>query len=251
MYNDLEISGIEVTGVAEYRIAVCDDDPVLREHLIHLCGSLLSEWGISHALTPFSAAAQLRDVLEREPASFDLLLLDIQMAGMSGMELARGLRAQGNQVPLVFITSHPDYALEGYEVHPVHYLLKPVEREALARALRMALDAPGRPRPVVLRTAGKTLSLTEEDIWYVEIRNHSAHIFLDQESVTVPMSLAEVERLLPRPRFARCHNSFLVNLAYVREVRRTELLLRNGSRLPVGRRFYQSFQSAFIDFLTQ
>ena len=105
--------------------------PAAREYVGALCGEILSEWGAAHTVTLFASTGELSARLDREPEAFDLLLLDIQMEGMTGMELAHALRERGNQVSILFLTGCADYALEGYGVHPVHFLLKPVEREAL------------------------------------------------------------------------------------------------------------------------
>ena len=189
--------------------------------------------------------------LDREPEAFDLLLLDIQMEGMTGMELAHALRERGNQVSILFLTGCADYALEGYGVHPVHFLLKPVEREALAGALRLDWERSHRSRAVVLRSGGRTVSLPTADIRYIESINRSAVVHLTEGERSFPLTMAQMERLTPADAFARCHNSFLVNLAHVAEAGRAGVRLRDGEQLPVGRRYYQSFQTAFIRYLNQ
>ncbi len=76
-------------------------------------------------------------------------------------------------------------------------------------------------------------------------------VHLTDGEKSFPLSLAEVERQLPAGQFCRCHNSYLVNLEQVEEIQRTELLLRDGTSLPVGRTYYKSFQSAFIRYMNR
>ena len=134
-----------------YRLAICEDDPGEREFLCSLCGELLSARHIPHVLTPFSSAEDLAETLERDSRAFDLLLLDIQMDGMSGMELAQALYRRRAPVRFLFITGCADYALEGYQVHPVHYLLKPVDRSSLEEALLQDWESHHQPEAFLLR----------------------------------------------------------------------------------------------------
>lgn len=83
--------------MSEYRLAVCEDEPAAREYVGALCGEILSEWGAAHTVTLFASTGELSARLDREPEAFDLLLLDIQMEGMTGMELAHALRERGTR----------------------------------------------------------------------------------------------------------------------------------------------------------
>ena len=237
--------------MAEYRLAVCEDDGPTRARVEALCGEILAEWGAAYSVSAFSSAEALLERLREAPEAFDLLLLDIQLEGMSGMELARTLRDLGSEVSILFLTGQADYALEGYGVHPVHFLLKPVDRETLAGALRLDWERNHRPRAVVLRAGGRAESLPTAEIRYLESINRSVVVHLPDGEQTFPLTMTQAERLTPADQFARCHNSFLVNLAHVAEVGRTWVLLRGGEQLPMGRRYCQSFQTAFIRHLNQ
>lgn len=232
-----------------YRLAICEDDPRMLAFLRQLCEEILAE--TEHELALFPSAAALDAELSTQAEPFHLLLLDIQMEGMTGMELAQALRRRGDEVSIIFITSSQDYLLEGYEIRPIHYLLKPVTKEALEKAIRTDWTLRHAHRRVLFRNGGKTVALPLADIRYVEGQNHSAIVHLPGETLCLPMFLAQAERLLPADQFARCHNSFLVNLAQVKLVGRTELNLRDGTVLPVGRRFYEAFQTTFVQYINR
>lgn len=232
--------------MSEYRLAVCEDEPAAREYVGALCGEILSEWGAAHTVNLFASTGELSARLDREPEACDLLLLDIQMEGMTGMELAHALRERGNQVSILFLTGCADYALEGHSVHPVHYLLKPVEAEELDEALFRDWQERCQSSAVLLRSGGRTVSLPVGEIRFMESLNRAVVVHLAAEEQTFPTTLVDAERLTPPGQFARCHNSYLVNLDWVKEIGRTEVLLRDGDRLPVGRRYYRDFQSALI-----
>ena len=234
-----------------YRIAICEDESAVREQLKKLCTQMISEWGLKCVLALFPSTDELDAAMRENPDSFDLLLLDIQMEGVSGMEYARALRQRGNRVSIIFITNCVDYALEGYSVQPVHFILKPVTRELLEDALRTDIELNHKPKTMLFRTGGKSVSLAVSDIRYIESMNHSIIVHLADTDRVFSLSLSETERNAPDGIFFRCHNSFLVNMEYVAEIGRTEIRLRDGCRLPVGRRFYQSFQSAFVRYMNR
>ncbi len=234
-----------------YRLAVCEDDDQIREELCSLCRAILTEDGIDHEIVAFRSAQELEKVLTAESSPFDLLLLDIQMEGMTGMELAKSLRQRGDRVSIIFVTGCGDYLPEGYDVQPIHFLLKPVSREALAGALHTDWNLNHRPKTAVLRIGSKKVSLLLTQIWYMESFNHSIVVHQAQGDRSYLLSLSEIEKQLPPGQFCRCHNSYLVNMEYVEEIGRTELSLRDGKRLPIGRTYYKTLQSAFIRYLNR
>ena len=110
-----------------YRIAICEDDAVVGEQLVRRCYEILVERQLSSDVQLFLSATELRVQLEKDLHAFDLFLLDIQMAeGESGLTLAQWIYDKGLRDQVVFITAFADYAVEGYQAHPLHYLLKPV-----------------------------------------------------------------------------------------------------------------------------
>lgn len=141
--------------------------------------------------------------------------------------------------------------LDGYSVQPIHFLLKPVSRESLAAALRTDWRLNHKPKTAVLRIGSKTVSLAMADIRYIESYNHNIIVHQTEGDRTYFLSLTDFEKQMPRNQFCRCHNSYLVNMAYVEEIGRMELSLRGGGRLPVGRTYYKALQSAFIRYINQ
>lgn len=236
----------------KYRLAVCDDDPVLLSELSGMCASILEQKKMEYEITQFSSAAQLGDVLKIKADAFDILLLDIQMKGKTGMQLAKTLRENGNRVSIIFVTGSEDYLLEGYSVQPVNYLLKPVSEDALKKALETDLQLSRRANYIFLKMGGKSVSLLADKIMYIESFNHSVTVCFPDDTVSYPLSLAAVQgELSSDPRFYRCYKSFIVNMDYVREISRSGVLIGNGVQIPVGRSFLSAFQLAFVKYLNR
>ena len=118
-----------------YRLAICEDDPRERQSLESLCREILQKRSIPGEVASDPSTEALDASLQEGRGPFDLLLLDIQMAGINGMEFAKTLRDRGDEVRILFITGAAEYALEGYQVNPIHYLLKPVNQRDLERVL--------------------------------------------------------------------------------------------------------------------
>lgn len=236
--------------MASYRIAICDDDPILRERNFMLCREILTEHEITYAITEFSSAEELEEKLEAEEDYFDLLLLDIEMKELSGMDLARRLRARRNRISIIFVSGYEEYLPVGYEVQPIHFLIKPVERRQLEEALMADWEMNHRQQTVVLQKGSRILSLSLPETLYIETgESHNVRIIRKDGEIQFPASLTYLTEVLPDNWFARCHNSYLVNLEHVREVEKRELYLDDGSVIPIGRKYYKEFQSALIGYL--
>ena len=234
-----------------YKLAVCEDDEMIRKELCGLCGGILDEEGVSHEITVFSSAAEVEAALYEKGEVYDLLLLDIVMPGMSGMEFAQALRQRRNRTSIIFVTGNEEYLLEGYSVQPVQFLLKPVSREILAGAIRTDLELNHRPKSMAVKIGSKTVNLTLADVEYIESLNHSITIHQGGTERSYFYSLGEIERALPAEQFCRCHNSYIVNLDWVDSISRTAVGLRGGERIPVGRTYYKRLQSSFIRYMNQ
>lgn len=234
-----------------YRLAVCEDDTDIREQVSRLCDEILTDVRIAHEITSFANAEELDKNMGTEQ-EFDVLVLDIKLEHMTGMELARKLRKEDNQVSIIFITGYEEYLREGYGVRPVHLLLKPVDRERLKEALLTDWRLNHKPRGVMLQKGNRSMGLMLEEILYAESSgNHSIRVVLKRREETFPFTLSELGRLLPEEGFARCHSGYLVNLGHVRELDRFTIRLDNGGSLPVGRKYYKECQAAFISYINQ
>lgn len=232
--------------MSTYRVALCEDEAVERDQISGLCRDLFAAQGVETEIVPFASADALRQAAEEKRAAFDLYLLDIEMKeGASGLDLARQLYGWGVRDRIIFITGNPEYAIHGYDVEPLHYLLKPASRERLAEALGRALEKQG-AQAVLFQRGGKAVPLPAREIRYLESRNHGVVVCLGDGEQAFSIPLTEAEGLLPAGAFRRCHKSYLVNLAWVERATHAGVLLKDGRRLPMSRTFYSDFQNAIV-----
>ena len=222
-----------------YHIALCDDDAVQREYLADLVSAWAAEAGLDVRLALFPSGEAF---LARDLGQFSILLLDIEMPGMDGITLARGVRERNETAVIVFITGYAEYIAEGYDVSALHYLMKPVDKSKLFSVLEKAvktLDKNGKLLPLEL--GGELVMLP---LRYIEVQGNYV-TFHGKQAYKVKMPLVEARALLDE-RFFRTGRSFLVNLHYVRKVTKTDVYLATGEQIPLSRGLYESINRALI-----
>lgn len=174
------------TLLEPYRLAICEDDPRERQSLESLCREILQKRGIPGEVASYPSTEALDSSLQEGRGPFDLLLLDIQMAGINGMEFAKTLRDRGDEVRILFITGAAEYALEGYQVNPIHYLLKPVNQRELERVLVGDWERNHRSKTLLFRQGTKWVALAVEDILYIESLNRNVVVHTERPSTPFP-----------------------------------------------------------------
>ncbi|WP_100488817.1 LytR/AlgR family response regulator transcription factor [Sporolactobacillus pectinivorans] len=230
------------------KIAVCDDDKTQRDYL----ASLVHKWAEQsdgHTVVETFASAQRFLFSWQADKSYDALLLDIQMPGLNGMDLARTIRQSDEWLAIIFITGYSDYMNEGYEVSALHYLIKPVKEEKLFSCLdraskRMKIE----PKMLLFESESEMIRIRQDEIICAEAFAHSVEITTVTQRYKINLNIAQLERALEPALFFRPHRSYLVGLNYIRRFGKNEMILDNGLLIPVSRRRYQAANQAFIDF---
>ncbi len=182
-----------------------------------------------------------------EDKAFDILCLDIEMGAMSGMELAGKIREKNHPVQIVFITGYMEYIADGYDVEALHYLLKPVTQEKLGSVLdRAAQRVRDREKALYLPVAGSMVRISIGEIRYLEVQKNYVTIY-GKETYTVKKTLGELEKELDES-FFRTGRSFIVNLRYVKKITKAEVVLKDGTSVPLSRGLYDSINRAIIRY---
>ncbi|MBQ8641147.1 MAG: response regulator transcription factor [Clostridia bacterium] len=216
------------------KIAVCDDDEKQIEYL----GSLVSAWsgGTFHTcgIHRFTSAEAFL-FRYAEDKAWDILLLDIEMPGESGVELAKRIRQDNSTVQIIFITGFPDFIADGYEVAALHYLLKPVSAEKLRAVLdRAAGNLEKQEKRLCIAFDRQTDFVPLSRILYIEARKQYVRICTADSEYRMKAALSEMEGQLDEY-FFRCQRSFLVNLRWVVRIKGDCVVLKNGAEVPISR----------------
>lgn len=235
------------------RIAVCDDDPME----LHKIRSSLEQYVSLHqkeadiAVYAYPDGDSLLDGMKRL-GKFDLMILDILMPGMNGIELASEIRGGGDFGKIIFLTSSPEYAVDSYKVGAFYYLLKPFHQEELFSLIRKAHLAIGNEQgsSIMLKRGGMLTKVELRMLSFAESANHNVLFHLKGgEVIDCFGSLQDYEsNLLADGRFVRCHKSFFVNMDFVKSVTNKEFILTDGQLIPISRNIYRQVKSAYFDY---
>lgn len=230
------------------KIAICDDDNNQIEYL----SGVVSAWAGKNRRaieikTYSSAKAFLFDYSEEK--DFDILLLDVEMPGMSGVELAKTVRRENSTVQIIFITGYYEYFSDGFDVSALHYLIKPADESKLIPVLnRAAANLTYRQRSVLLTSPDGDIKLSLADICYVESENVHVAVHTVNGVYRSRITLAKFAEQLDET-FIKVHRSYIVGLKYIKKITRTDITMLNGDIVPISRGMYDEAHAALIKFL--
>ncbi len=242
------------TAPAGLRMLVVDDERPALDELAYL---LARDPRVAGVRTCDSATDGLR-VLREDVV--DCLVLDIQMPGLTGLELAEVLGRFREPPPIVFVTAHEAHAVEAFDLRAVDYVLKPVRAERLAEAVRRVVEgtadrtpaAPGWPPEVQIpvERSGVTRFVPRSEVTHVEAQGDYARLHTASGSHLVRVPLTTLAEEWSEGGFVRIHRSVLVAIAHVREVRmdggRCTVVVGGGIELGVSRRNTRELREVLV-----
>jgi len=225
------------------QIAVCDDEKIITQRIEDMIRKILPECNISKYLSG-------NDLLESR-SKFDIILLDIRMENMNGMETAREIRRHEEDTVIIFITGIKEYVFEAFDVSAFHYLLKPVNEEKLKEVLCRAVKEINKKREkqqLFIKTRDKSIALDINDILFMENEMRKIAVHTKRETIRFYGVMSELEKKAGDS-FYRCHRGYLVNMAYIAEYDNGNIYLTNGDKVYLAREKYQDFVKHYMRFL--
>lgn len=231
------------------RIGICDDDPEIRRRLHSFCERFFGEEQCEVSHYGLGEEFLKKGCGEYCP---DILLLDIEMEGMDGIQVKNILQRQKEKVRILFVTSHEELALEGYGKHVFGFLVKPFDYEQFEQKLRPAEeDLEQEERYVTLKMSRPGRQTRMSDILYIEADGKyvKVHLATGEGPLYDERSIGTWEKELAGSDFTISHKSCLVKLAWVKQIRDTDLLLKNGKAVRVSRRMKTGFREKYRAYM--
>lgn len=235
------------------KIAICDDEIQFRRIVKKLLEEYLTDKKIEYSIDTYESGENLLENIV-EVQEYNIMFLDINMVEVDGIETGQRIREYSKTVDIVFITAHIKYSLEGYKVGATRYLLK--DSETLGDTLKECMDYIMEKR--AYKSATKIFKFCEgnkeifvKDILYVESRLHRVeyHISGNADNIYTQYSkLDEVERILEGCGFIRIHQSYLVNPAHIKSMKRYQVVMTSGDILSIPKDRYLGVEEAFVAY---
>ena len=214
-------------------IAIIDDEAPFRKRIATAVDEWVEKSKISATVNEYSSAESFLFAYE-EKKDYDLLLLDIEMDGINGVEMAKQIRREDETVQIIFITGYPDYMCQGYDLSALHYLIKPVFDEKLFEVLDRALKniRKGGNRVIFTTDGGKKV-VTLDAILYAESDSHNMHIVTTDGTFDVRMTISSLAKILGSE-FISTHRSYIVNLSHIVFLSKSDMTLDYGEKIPIS-----------------
>ena len=231
------------------KIAIVEDEVSCREQLQEFLVQLENKIGEKFEVTVFTDGDE---IVEGYKVNFDIILLDIQMRFMDGMTAAEEIRKVDPEVVIIFITNLAQYAIHGYKVDALDFILKPISFFAFSQRLERAI-ARMKNRAgnyIIVNIKGGIQKLDIEKIYYIETQGHYLIFHTRNGEYTVSGTLQEIEKTLEKHRYYRINRFYLVNLGFVDGIKGNFAIV-NGTPLLISRARKNSFLNALNNYFSE
>lgn len=231
-----------------YRIAVVEDEQQYRDEVCQYIEQYATEHQLKFDVTTYTDGQEIVDDVQKH---YDIIFFDIEMTQLNGMDAAKAIRERDVNVVMVFITNMAQYAIEGYEVGALDFVLKPIDYYGfsfrLARALGRVQKKQGNLE-FAINTPGGIKKLNSNDIYYIEIENRFLVYHTAEGDFSQRGTLQSAEEMFQNYHFVKCNHWYLVNLKYVTEIEENIVHVA-GSRLEISRRNRAHFLKEVTEYI--
>lgn len=227
------------------RVAICDDENM---QLSMTKTSLETAYkSLDLVVDTYNSGVRLLNAVD--DVYYDLIILDIEMPGLNGIDTAKKLRKIEDKTAIVFLTSHVEYALEGYEVNALRYLTKPANTEKLSEIITYLLEQKKKDKRILLRNSEDVELICVADIYYMEAQNQMMRVVTDKGEYWNRYNLGDYEAELSAYGFFRIHRGYLINLGHVLRLAGREIVMDDNVSLPVSRTKEAALKNALFHYV--
>lgn len=231
-------------------IAIVEDEDVWAEKINHYLKKYEIENQIPFHISRFHDGAEIADDYS---GGHDIIFMDIEMGLMNGMEAAEQIRTKDEQVIIIFVTNMSQYAIRGYKVNALDYVLKPITYIPFSQTLKKAIRSVSKTKEnyITISMRNGISKIRTDDIYWIESHGHRLTFHtLDGKQETTVYSMKEMENKLSAEGFKRCNSGSLINLKRVESIQNGYIEI-GGTLLPVSRGRKADFMSALVSYMTE
>lgn len=233
------------------KIAICEDDTTQQNILTAALDSYRTPAGEHVQYDVYRNGLDLLASINTH--LYDVLLLDILMPGFTGIETAREIRESNEKIPIIFLTTSQEFAVESYRVHAFDYLMKPVDQKTLFETLDRvyAVTESTLENSIMVQTAKAVYVISLSQIEFVEINNRTLSFHLIDGTVkSIAGRLSDYEdALLKHPEFLKIHRSYIINMDFMKGLNQKSFITLTGNEVPISRNLLPAIQKRYIEHL--
>lgn len=229
------------------RVAICDDEKPMQTIL----ENLLDEFGrlrnIDISIDKFDNGHDLLRVLNEK--EYEIVFMDHQMQDIDGMETSRLIRSRNTDCVIIFVSAFPEVAVDSYEVNAFRFIVKPINKEKLFKAIDDHLRSIDYDNLLILNTNDGKWKIKMSDIIYAEAKGKHTIVRTAQKSFEINIHMKKIGDKLPSEKFCRCQRAYIAGFAHINNHTNAEIIFDNGERAQIGKAYYSKFKNAFQEYI--
>lgn len=229
------------------RVAICDDEKPMQAILENLLNEYSRMRNIDVFVDKFDNGRNLlKSINERE---YEIVFMDYQMDDIDGMETSRLIRNKNNDSVIIFVSAYPEVAVDSYEVNTFRFIVKPINKEKLFKAIDDYLKSIDYDNLLILKTHDGTWKIKMSDIIYAEAKEKHTIIRTTQNTFEIHIHLKKIEEKLPIEKFCRCQRAYIAGFSHIENHSNTEIFFDNGERAQIGKVYAAKFKKSFQKYI--
>lgn len=232
-------------------IAICDDLELDRKYITNLIQDYPTPLSYFVRIMTFTSGEDLVTYYMNENIGFDVIFLDIYMAGENGIKTAEKIREFDSQCKIIFTTTSTDHALDSFKVFPFNYLIKPITKDVFNMVFEKAVSNIDKEKQegITVKTENQIKNILNKNIKFIESVSRKILIHTTQGVVSIYSKLDEIEAKINDERFLRCHKSFLVNMDYIASVEDYSFILTDNTEVPIKQRTFACIKKNYYAYI--
>lgn len=232
-------------------VAVCEDNSSSLAYIQQAIQGLLPSFGFNGIISTFTSSTRFLNLIQ-EGSCFELYFLDIDMPEVDGLKVAANIRELDKNAVIMFVSAKEEYVFASFRVQPFRFIRKSHFKSDLPEALNEYFQQkklPGTTDVLTISLQNTTYRFNVGEIQYIQAKDNYLDIITTHKSTLIRYKISDIEKLLENYQFLRIHKSYLVNFQYIYIVRNKQVILEDGTTLPVSRHRAEEVQSKFKEFI--
>lgn len=228
-------------------IGICDDESIHRNKIKEILVNILDAYNLNYQIYEYDSGESLLDDYSK---NLDILIIDIQMKSINGMDTARKIREIDDNVEIIFMTSFSEFMQDGYEVKAYRYLLKPINEKKIVKHITPCIKDIMKKRSnyITLNTKSYIDRIKIDSILYIETSRPNILIYTNDKMYSTKMSLSKMEKILKECGFFKCHASYMINLSKVESMDGNTVKV-GGKDIPISKHRVKDLKLAITNIL--